>query len=152
MALPWWSLDMVTPILFKWLKNHIANYDHKRETGMFLNYVALGLLVVVASLLLYGAFAIYDLPYNIARRRNHPHQDAIYAAGCVSVFTLHLIWPLLWIWAQLYPLQRGGGFAPLSSLHSGLVSDQLAELQQQSALLQQKIADMEAALGREREE
>lgn len=118
---------------------------------MFLNYVALGLLLLMALLLLYGVIAIYDLPYRIARRRNHPHQDAIYAAGCVSILTLHLIWPLLWIWAQFYRPQRRGTFEPLSSLHGGLVSDQLAELKQQLSQLQQKIDDMETALGPEQE-
>ncbi|MDX7812186.1 DUF3302 domain-containing protein, partial [Aeromonas caviae] len=32
---------------------------------------------------------IHDIPYEIAKHRNHPHQDAIHVAGWVSLFTLH---------------------------------------------------------------
>jgi Protein of unknown function (DUF3302) len=54
--------------------------------------------------------AIHDVPYEIAKRRNHPHQDAIHAAGWVSLFTLHALWPFLWIWAMLFRPERGWGF------------------------------------------
>jgi amino acid transporter len=76
----------------------------------FLNYFALGLLVFVLITLFYGIIAIHDVPYEIARHRDHPHQDAIHAAGWVSLFTLHVIWPFLWIWAMLYRPDRGWGF------------------------------------------
>ena len=51
-----------------------------------LSYVALGLLVFVGLVLFYGIIAIHDIPYDIAKSRNHPHQDAIHVAGGVSVF------------------------------------------------------------------
>lgn len=77
----------------------------------FLNYFALGLLIFVVITLFYGIIAIHDVPYEIAKHRNHPHQDAIHAAGWVSLFTLHAIWPFLWIWAMLYRPDRGWGIA-----------------------------------------
>jgi hypothetical protein len=76
----------------------------------FLNYFALGLLLFVVVVLFYGIIAIHDIPYLIAKSRQHPHQDAIHAAGWVSLFTLHAIWPFLWIWAMLYRPRRGWGF------------------------------------------
>jgi hypothetical protein len=76
----------------------------------FLNYFALGLLIFVVITLFYGIIAIHDVPYEIAKKRDHPHQDAIHAAGWVSLFTLHAIWPFLWIWAMLYRPDRGWGF------------------------------------------
>lgn len=76
----------------------------------FLNYFALGLLIFVIVTLFYGIIAIHDVPYEIAKSRGHPHQDAIHAAGWVSLFTLHAIWPFLWIWAMLYRPERGWGF------------------------------------------
>ena len=76
----------------------------------FLNYFALGLLIFVIVTLFYGIIAIHDVPYEIAKHRDHPHQDAIHAAGWVSLFTLHAIWPFLWIWAMLYRPDRGWGF------------------------------------------
>ncbi len=69
---------------------------------MFLDYFALFLVFFVAVTLVYGIIAIHDIPYEIAHKRNHPHQDAIHVAGWVSLFTLHVIWPFLWIWAMLY--------------------------------------------------
>jgi len=75
----------------------------------FLNYFALGLLIFVLITLFYGIIAIHDVPYELAKHRNHPHQDAIHAAGWVSLFTLHAIWPFLWIWAMLYRPDRGWG-------------------------------------------
>ena len=75
----------------------------------FLNYFALGLLIFVFITLFYGIIAIHDIPYEIAKHRDHPHQDAIHAAGWVSLFTLHALWPFLWIWAMLYRPDRGWG-------------------------------------------
>ena len=76
----------------------------------FLNYFALGLLIFVVITLFYGIIAIHDVPYEIAKKRDHPHQDAIHAAGWVSLFTLHALWPFLWIWAMLFRPERGWGF------------------------------------------
>src|SRR5437763_12172356 len=75
----------------------------------FLNYFALFLLFFVVVVLFYGIIAIHDIPYKIAESRDHPHEDAIHAAGWVSLFTLHALWPFLWIWAMAYRPERGWG-------------------------------------------
>lgn len=77
----------------------------------FLNYFALGLLIFVVVVIFYGIIAIHDIPARIAESRHHPHADAIHAAGWVSLFTLHVLWPFLWIWAMAYQPQRGWGFS-----------------------------------------
>ena len=74
-----------------------------------LEYVALGGLIFVAIMMFYVIIAIHDIPYEIAVKRNHPHQDVLHVAGWVSLFTLHAIWPFLWIWAMLYREDRGWG-------------------------------------------
>jgi hypothetical protein len=74
-----------------------------------LEIVALGILVFIAVSLLLGAIAMVGIPHQIAVERSHPHQDAIYFAGWVSLFSLHAIWPLLWVWSAAYredPLPR----------------------------------------------
>jgi Protein of unknown function (DUF3302) len=84
----------------------------------FLSYFALAIIIFVFLTLAYGIVAIHDIPYNIAKARNHPHRDAIHAAGWVSLFTLHAIWPFLWIWATIYRPERGYGLSsspPVSS-------------------------------------
>ena len=74
-----------------------------------LDYVALGILIFAFVTVFYGVIVIHDIPYEIAVHRNHPHQDAIHYAGWVSLFTLHVLWPFLWIWATLYREDRGWG-------------------------------------------
>jgi len=73
----------------------------------FLTWFAFGLIIFVVLMLAYGLIAIHDIPYLMAKSRNHPHQDAIHTAGWVSLFTLHAIWPFLWIWATSYHPEYG---------------------------------------------
>ncbi|MBS7664240.1 DUF3302 domain-containing protein [Pseudomonas lalucatii] len=112
-----------------------------------LDYFALGLLVFVGLVLFYGIIVIHDIPYEIAARRQHPHQDAIHVAGWVSLFTLHLIWPFLWIWATLYRQDRGWGFAqqPPEPERLGQLEAQLAELRQRVSALEQPAASAAAS-------
>ena len=63
---------------------------------------------------------IHDIPYEIAVKRNHPHQDVLHAAGWVSLFTLHALWPFLWIWAMMYREDRGWGIDTSDSGGSNL--------------------------------
>lgn len=83
-----------------------------------LEYFALGLLFFVGLTLFYGVIVIHDIPYEISKHRGHPHQDAIHIAGWVSLFTLHVLWPFLWIWATLYREDRGWGFSDGKSTES----------------------------------
>ena len=93
-----------------------------------LEYIALGSLIFMGFSLLFGAIAIVDIPYNIAVERNHPHQDAIRQAGWISLFTLHVIWPFLWIWATLYREDRGWGFQTQGSVSKEAVAELKAEI------------------------
>lgn len=102
---------------------------------MFLDYFALGLLVFVALVIFYGIIVIHDIPYEIAKHRNHPHQDAIHVAGWVSLFTLHVLWPFLWIWATLYRPDRGWGF-----------SQRLQKDEEELAALKQELADLKSRI------
>lgn len=90
-----------------------------------LEYVALFLLIFVALVFFYGIIAIHDIPYEIAVKRNHPHQDVLHVAGWVSLFTLHVLWPFLWIWAMLYREDRGWGID--TSATGEDASDQIGE-------------------------
>lgn len=53
---------------------------------MFLNYFALGVLIFVFLVIFYGIIILHDIPYMIAKKRNHPHSDAIHVAGWVSLY------------------------------------------------------------------
>ena len=95
---------------------------------MFLDYFALGLLIFVGLVLFYGIIAIHDIPYEIAKARKHPQQDALHVAGWVSLFTLHVLWPFLWIWATLYREDRGWGFLPGSPAEAQTLDELRSEL------------------------
>jgi hypothetical protein len=109
---------------------------------VFLDYVALAILFFVVITLFYAVIAIHDVPYEIAKHRHHPHQDAIHVAGWVSLFTLHAIWPFLWIWAMAYRPDRGWGFGERGAPESlDQLSLGLARLEERVAQLEQSRAD-----------
>jgi len=108
-----------------------------------LSYFALAILFFVVLTLAYGMIAIHDIPYLIAKKRNHPHQDAIHTAGWVSLFTLHAIWPFLWIWATSYHPEHG---------YSGKPRTPKAEDKPQTPADPASIADLEQRIAKLEEE
>ncbi|WP_220719299.1 DUF3302 domain-containing protein [Agarivorans litoreus] len=127
---------------------------------MFLDFFALGLLFFVGLTLFYGIIAIHDIPYEISKHRNHPHQDAIHVAGWISLFTLHAIWPFLWIWATLYREDRGWGFKQLQQQEHELeqkeqqlegqneeLSAEITKLKRQVAIISKHVQQLEQQQG-----
>jgi Protein of unknown function (DUF3302) len=108
----------------------------------FLNYFALFLLLFVVVVLFYGIIAIHDIPAKIAESRHHPHTDAIHAAGWVSLFTLHALWPFLWIWAMAYRPERGWGI----SHQSGGAGPQSAANASDLEDLRRRVAELEVSM------
>ena len=74
-------------------------------------YVAAAVAICVGSILFYTIIAVHEIPYEIAKKRGHPHEEAIHYACWVSMFTLHVMWPFLWVWATIYNVDRGYGFS-----------------------------------------
>ena len=108
----------------------------------FLNYFALFLLLFVVVVLFYGIIAIHDIPAKIAESRHHPHADAIHAAGWVSLFTLHALWPFLWIWAMAYRPERGWGVSHQSPGAGAEPAVGASELED----LRRRVADLESSM------
>ena len=109
----------------------------------YLNNFALILLLLIAIGGVYLVIYIHDIPYEIAKKRNHPHQDAFHVAGWVSLFLMHSIWPLLWIWAYWYKedapqkvmVERSGAEERIEALEKELISlkqDMAEEAENQS--------------------
>lgn len=107
-----------------------------------MDYFALFLVFFVGIVIFYGIIVIHDIPYEIAVHRNHPHQDALHVAGWISLFTLHVIWPFLWIWATLYREDRGWGFN--SSQNDN--EKEIKQLKSEIASLTNEISDIRNAL------
>lgn len=107
-----------------------------------LDYIALGVLCFVILTIIYGIIYIHDIPYEIAKKRHHPHQDAIHTAGWVSLFLMHTIWPFLWIWASLYKPEKGWGSAGHQEHPDSPLQKKIEQLEQRiTELEQQKIAE-----------
>lgn len=118
---------------------------------MALDYLALFFLIFASIVIFYAVIAIHDIPYEIAKKRNHPHLEAIHYAGWVSLFTLHVIWPFLWIWATLWHKENGWGNGnrqkdakAIESL--GKISETIPELEKQNHQLNQELSEMRLQL------
>jgi uncharacterized protein DUF3302 len=134
----WFAKWVLAPLILGALviAGGVALFQQGIDFDTFLNYFALGLLIFVVITLFYGIIAIHDVPYEIAHKRDHPHQDAIHAAGWVSLFTLHALWPFLWIWAMLYRPERGWGFAHGEADASSKLDDLHRRVQELEARMQ----------------
>jgi hypothetical protein len=139
-SIAWFAKWVLAPLILGALviAGSVLLYRQEIDFDTFLNYFALGLLIFVVITLFYGIIAIHDIPYEIAHRRDHPHQDAIHAAGWVSLFTLHALWPFLWIWAMLYRPERGWGFKHPTD-ESAQDASELDELLRRVELLEAKL-------------
>lgn len=107
-----------------------------------MDYFALFLVFFVGIVIFYGIIVIHDIPYEIAVHRNHPHQDALHVAGWVSLFTLHVLWPFLWIWATLYREDRGWGF----KYDAQNQSEQIKQLNEKLNLLEAELKEIKQSV------
>jgi len=131
------AVDLFSPFNHEWCTYYL-NSGLRKGNYMFLDYFALAMLVFVTVVIFYGVIAIHDIPYEIAKKRNHPHQDAIHYAGWVSLFTLHVLWPFLWVWATLWRDDRGWGFNQIQKEQEDL-AEKVASLTATVAALQAQI-------------
>lgn len=106
---------------------------------MFLNYLSLFILLMGLTIVFYTFIYIHDIPYEAAKHRNHPQKEAIHVAGWLSLFTLHAIWPIVFIWA----ISKQG---PLDvavtgdSKEKGDLDKRLAELESKLSSVEQQLA------------
>jgi hypothetical protein len=57
----------------------------------------------------------------------------------VSLFTLHALWPFLWIWAMAYRPERGWGVSPQSAPVDATPAAHSSELED----LRRRVAELE---------
>ena len=105
-----------------------------------LEYLALALLLLSLTALFYIFIFIHDLPHRVAKRRGHPQAEAIHYACWLSLFTLHAIWPIVFIWAV------SKGSDPETGAVAG-ASDDAAGLRERLAVLEARVRELEASRG-----
>lgn len=98
---------------------------------MFLSYLALAILLIGLMLVFYTFIYIHDIPYEQAKKRNHPQAEAIHVACWLSLFTLHAIWPIVFLWAVAKPRPlsvaiESGGLPG----HEGATLDRIKQLEE----------------------
>lgn len=99
---------------------------------MFLDYLALVMICISCVAIFYLLIYIHELPYEAAKHRDHPQQEAIYIACWVSLFTLHALWPLIFIWAVSHQgrEEAGGDGMQLKGQQLNGIEERLARLEQ----------------------
>ncbi|MHC5067148.1 MAG: DUF3302 domain-containing protein [Planctomycetota bacterium] len=100
---------------------------------MLLDYIALGILLLGLTIAFYAAIFIHDIPYMIAKKRDHPQKNAIHVACWLSMFTLHAIWPIVFIWAvsnrvRAIPVE----IVPVDAVELDALRERVAKLEQRS--------------------
>lgn len=98
---------------------------------MFLDYLALFILLAGLTVTFYTFIYIHELPHKAAVYRKHPHEEAIYVACWLSLFTLHAIWPIVYIWAIS---------------HKRSVETELANVKETEKSLENRLAQLEHRL------
>ncbi len=105
---------------------------------MFLDYLALFLLLLSLTAVFYVFIYIHDLPHTIAKGREHPHEEAIHVACWLSLATLHAMWPIVFLWAVAHKK----GQPHLTLVSAGGTTDELAR---RLAALEERLRTPDAA-------
>lgn len=113
----------------------------------YLNSIALVLMLIIVFAGVYLIIYIHDIPYEIAKKRNHPHKEAIHAAGWVSLFLAHALWPILWIWAYLYRSEEGHpGAIVVPAPKSSLTEDAADKLKEENKQIKKDLKFLQEEL------
>ena len=102
-----------------------------------LDYIALALLLLSVVAIFYIFIYIHDIPARIAHNRNHPHEEAIHYACWLSLFTLHAMWPIVFIWAVSH--KKDGPPLTIPGTATDLQTE-VAQLKSRLAALESKIS------------
>jgi len=101
----------------------------------FLDYLSLIILIAGLTLVFYAFIYIHDLPYKIAKKRHHPQKEAIHVACWLSLFTLHALWPFVYIWAVMHPKHDEEAATAEALRHVAMVLDELSEARREVFVL-----------------
>ena len=110
---------------------------------MFLDYLSLFILIMGLTLVFYAFIYIHDLPYKIAHKRHHPQAEAIHVACWLSLFTLHALWPFVYIWACMHPKTEEdaakGKAAPFTGATAAASNGSVADLSKRLNRIEERL-------------
>ena len=105
---------------------------------MFFDYLALVILLMGLTLVFYTFVYIHDLPHKIAKQREHPHEEAIHVACWLSLFTLHTLWPIVFMWAVAHKKGEAARVVLTTQGEKTELSTRVAELEARLKSLETK--------------
>ena len=110
---------------------------------MVLNYVALGVIALLALLVTVAIVQLGSLPGKIAHRRGHPQADAVNAASWISFLTLGALWPLAFVWAFYHFPASASQQPPEPQQPAGAPASELDKLQSRLAALEATVSKLQ---------
>src|SRR4029079_5546386 len=102
---------------------------------MFLDYLALAILLMGLSLVFYTFIYIHEIPHKIAKKNGHPHEEAIGVAGWLNLFTLRAIWQIIFIWAVMHNKPSNAATVPFAGPVGDSENDRARKLAELEARL-----------------
>lgn len=108
---------------------------------------ALFAICLSITAIFYLFILIHDLPHHLAKKRGHPQTEAIHAACWLSLFTLHAIWPLVFIWSLMAgkPPEGSKGSPAHGVEGSGGQTAELKKLRETVSALESRLKSLEAS-------
>jgi type VI protein secretion system component VasK len=114
---------------------------------MFLNYLSLALLILGVIALIYLFIYIHDIPHMVAKKRDHPQAEAIHIACWLSLFTLHALWPLVFIWAVSKPPKIHLNYEPGEATSPDELQERIRQIQRDLNEVQNQLSQQTAGKG-----
>jgi Na+/phosphate symporter len=69
----------------------------------FLDWFALVITFSGITMVVMALMWLHEIPTRIAHANKHPQEEAIHWACWVSLFTMHALWPFIFLWAKTNP-------------------------------------------------
>ena len=101
----------------------------------FLDYFSLIILFFGLTMVVMAFMWLHEYPTRIAHENKHPQEEAIHWACWLSLFTLHALWPFVFLWAKTNPQS-----IPVTMTDDRKLADGLAKLQARLDALEQREA------------
>lgn len=79
--------------------NNVNKIDPNKMQLDFFDYMAFVVFGIIIFLFVSVVVVVGSLPGKIAEQRNHPQAKAINAAAWISLLTLGVLWPIVFVWA-----------------------------------------------------
>lgn len=89
----------------------------------FLDYFSLFILVMGLTMVVMAFMWLHEYPTRIAHENKHPQEEAIHWACWLSLFTLHALWPFIFLWAKTNPQAM-----PVTMTDDRKLADEFAKL------------------------